>query len=67
MKRVTANPEEAILVEFSDSVIGGQDPYSVGTKSLFDIQSFKTFKTGFKKLDPRKQLDLLSKIVENGL
>jgi len=67
MKRVTAKPEEAILIEFSDSVIGGQDPYRVGTKSLFDIQRFKTFKTGFKKLDPRKQLDLLSKIVENGL
>jgi len=67
MKRVTVNPEEAILVEFSDSVIGGQDPYSVGTKSLFDIQKYKTFKTSFKKLSPRKQLDLLSKIVENGL
>lgn len=67
MKRVTVNPEEAILVEFSDSVIGGQDPYRLGTKSLFDIQKYKTFKTSFKKLDPRKQLDLLSKIVENGL
>lgn len=67
MKRVTAKPEEAILVEFSDSVIGGQDPYSVGTQNLFDIQKYKTFKTSFKKLDPRKQLDLLSKIVENGL
>jgi len=67
MKKVTVNPEEAILVEFSDSVIGGQDPYSVGTKSLFDIQRFKTFKSSFKQLDPKKQLDLLSKIVENGL
>ena len=67
MKRVTAKPEEVILIELSDSVIGGQDPYSVGTKNLFHIQRYKTFKTSFKKLDPRKQLDILSKIVENGL
>jgi len=67
MKKVTASPEEAILVEFSDSVIGGQDPYSVGTKNLFHIQRYKTFKTSFKKLGPKNQLDLLSKIIENGL
>lgn len=66
MKRVTAT-QEAILVEFSDSVIGGQDPYGVGTKSLFDIQRFKTFKSSFRRLDSRKQLDLMSKIVEKGL
>jgi hypothetical protein len=67
MKKVTANPEEAILVEFSDSIIGGQDPYSVGTRNLFNIQRYKTFKSSFKKLDPKNRLDLLSKIIENGL
>jgi hypothetical protein len=67
MKKVTASPEEAIMIEFSDSVIDGQDPYSVGTKSLFDIQRYQAFKSSFKSLDSRKQLDLVSSIIENGL
>jgi hypothetical protein len=67
MKQVTASPGEAILVELSDSVIGGQDPYRVGTENLFNIQRYKTFKTSFKQLDSKKQLGLLSKIIENGL
>jgi len=63
---VVADPEEVILVELSNSVLNGRDPYSAATQSLHDI-NYETFKRKFTELGPRSQLDLVSKIIELSL
>jgi hypothetical protein len=62
--KLVADPEEVLLVELSNSVLHGRDPYGVATQSLHDI-NYETFKRKFTKLGPRSQLDLVSKIVED--
>jgi hypothetical protein len=64
--KVVADPEEVLLVELSNTVLNGRDPYSAATQSLHDI-NYESFKRKFKELGSRSQLDLVSKIVERSL
>lgn len=65
MRKVIADPKKVVQVEFSDSILEGRDPYSVGTQSLHDFHSSRRFKREFMKLEPKTQLDLLLKIIEH--
>ena len=65
MRKVIADPEEIVLVEHSDRILDGRDPYSVGTLSLHDIQGSGSFKREFAKLDSKTQLYIISKIVKH--
>ena len=63
MGNVIADPDSIILVDSSDEV-KGWDPYRAATKTLYNINGFEGFRERFSKLEPRAQIDILSKIVE---
>ena len=65
MKKVIADPENIVLAEESKNIFKGQDPYSVATQHLINIQRYESFKDRYMKLEPKAQLNIVSKIVEN--
>ena len=64
IKKVIADPENIVLAEESNNIFQGQDPYSVATQHLINIQRYESFKGRFMKLEPKAQLNIISKIVE---
>ena len=64
MKNVVVDPRNVIQSEVSDIVRVWNDPYSVATDRLYNLNSFKEYKRDFSKLNFKDQVALVSKIVE---
>ena len=64
MKNVIVDPGNVLQGEVPDSVRVWNDPYSVATDRLYNLNSFKEYKRDFSKLKFKDQVALVSKIVE---